>query len=359
MAPAQSYVRDVYPIWEKYCLGCHASGTRMGSLDIETWEGLQRGGNHGTILVPGNLKASRLYTMLIGEGAPAMPMDGKVLSAAEIDVVRKWIASGATPPTAGEIALLKQRAAGEEPNPIFSLAWRPGTLEIAVGRTQTVDLLHPDTKQIRATLRGHAGPVRALAFSSDGRRLAAAGGQPGRPGEVLIWDTATQSIVARIASQRDAIDAVAFSPDRKRIATASFDHAVKLWDAATGREIRTLKGGTGGVTALALSPDGGRLAAAGVDKSIRIWSVDDDAAALVQSSAPLPDAIIALTWSPDGRWLACSGADKSLQLLNAADLSVTKSLPGQSDLAYGLAFSPDNLRLAVGRMDGSVSLVAR
>ena len=46
---AQNYVRDVYPIWQKHCLGCHASGTKMGSLDIETWEGIQHGGNHGTM----------------------------------------------------------------------------------------------------------------------------------------------------------------------------------------------------------------------------------------------------------------------------------------------------------------------
>ena len=112
-AHAQRYVQDVFPIWEKHCLGCHASGTNMGSLDIETWEGLQRGGNHGTILVPGNTKSSRLYTMLIGETKPAMPMDGQVLSAAEIEIVRKWIASGAPPPSAAEIAELQRRAAGE------------------------------------------------------------------------------------------------------------------------------------------------------------------------------------------------------------------------------------------------------
>lgn len=114
LASAQSYVQDVFPIWEKHCLGCHASGTTMGSLDLETWEGLQRGGNHGTIVVPGDLKASRLYTMLTGETKPAMPMDGKVLSAGEIAVVRKWIASGAPPPSVAEITELQRRATGEQ-----------------------------------------------------------------------------------------------------------------------------------------------------------------------------------------------------------------------------------------------------
>ena len=114
IASAQSYVQDIFPIWEKHCLGCHASGTTMGSLDLETWEGLQRGGNHGTIVVPGDVRASRLYTMLTGETKPAMPMDGKVLGKEEIEVVRKWIASGAPPPSAAEITELRRRAAGED-----------------------------------------------------------------------------------------------------------------------------------------------------------------------------------------------------------------------------------------------------
>ena len=133
LASAQNYVHDVFPIWEKHCLGCHASGTTMGSLDLETWEGLQRGGNHGTIVVPGDLKASRLYTMLTGETKPAMPMDGNVLSAREIAVVRKWIASGAPPPSAAEITELQRRATGQQ-NPKARHGSRQGKRSTRVGR---------------------------------------------------------------------------------------------------------------------------------------------------------------------------------------------------------------------------------
>ena len=132
LASAQNYVQDVFPIWEKHCLGCHASGTTMGSLDLETWEGLQRGGNHGTIVVPGDVKASRLYTMLTGETKPAMPMDGNVLSAREIEVVRKWIASGAPPPSAAEITELRRRATDEQKPK--ARANRPASQWIASGR---------------------------------------------------------------------------------------------------------------------------------------------------------------------------------------------------------------------------------
>lgn len=409
-ASAQTYVRDVYPIWEKHCLGCHASGTKMGSLDIETWEGLQRGGNHGTILVPGNIKESRLYTMLTGETKPAMPMDGQVLSAGEMEVVRKWIASGATPPSAAEIAMLRTRAAGEQAPAapvknikpqIFSLAWRPRTADIAVGRFQTVDLLDSATKKVQATLAGHAEVVRALAFTKDGKRLAAAGGRPGREGEVILWDAEQRTILAKIKGHQDVIYSVAFSPDGKLLATASYDKFIKLWDTATGLEIRTLKdhidaiyslaftpGGqrlvsgsadrtikiwnvstgerlftlsdpTDGINAIALSPDGKRVAAAGLDKNIRVWELADKSGTLIQSAIAHEDAIIALAWSLDGARIVSSCADKTLKIFSATDLTELKSLPGQSDWVYGLAFSADSAKIAVGRFDGSFALLER
>jgi tetratricopeptide (TPR) repeat protein len=64
---------------------------------------------------------------------------------------------------------------------------------------------------------------------------------------------------------------VAFSPDGRRLASASDDETVKLWDVASGQELRTLKGHTGPVLSVAFSPDGWRLASAGDDRMVKIW----------------------------------------------------------------------------------------
>src|SRR5258708_11642951 len=92
---AQEFSKDIAPIFAANCIGCHASVVKMGSLDLDTMEGIRTGGNNGTVLVPGDSSASRLYLMVAGKMAPAMPLSGKSLAAGEVETIRKWIDAGA------------------------------------------------------------------------------------------------------------------------------------------------------------------------------------------------------------------------------------------------------------------------
>lgn len=89
------FKRDVIPIFEEYCLGCHATGMRMGSFECDTFEGVMRGATHGAVVVPGRSGDSRLYQTLIGKITPAMPMNNRSLTKRELDTIRRWIDSGA------------------------------------------------------------------------------------------------------------------------------------------------------------------------------------------------------------------------------------------------------------------------
>jgi WD40 repeat protein len=396
--------KDVNSIFAARCNGCHAAAVKMGSLNLQTWAGFQEGGTHGKIVVPGKSAESRLYLLITAKEMPSMPMDGSKLSPEQIEIIRAWIDAGTPGPESGESApdptatsLPKIEPKVPTKPQIFDLAYSPDGKLLALAGYKEVRLVDPATKQEFAKLSGHAGTVRAMAFSHNGKLLAAAGGLPGRSGEVLIWDVAQRKLLHTIHGHADCIYGVAFSPDGKSVATASYDKFVKLFDIATEKEVRTYKDHIDAVYAVAFTPDGKRLvsgaadrtikiwnvetgerlytlsepqdgintiaidssgkfvAAGGLDKSIRIWSLGEKEGTLIHSQIAHEDAILRLTWSPDGTELLSSSADKTVKLYRSSDLSELQSF-SEPDWVYGLQFNPDGKTFAIGRFDGSLTI---
>lgn len=399
-----SFAKDVLPIFAANCAGCHSSQAKMGSLDLDTFEGLIKGGNHGTVVVPGKSAESRLYQMIAGKAQPAMPLSGKALAAGEIETIRNWIDAGAKPPAPGEVAVAAKPAipvikpvATVKPE-IGSLAFSPDGKLLAVGTYKEVRLVDPASRKVLGTLPGQAEVVRAVAFSRDGKVLAAAGGAPAQAGELKLWDVEKRSELRTIKGHSDCIYAVAFSPDGKQVATSSYDKLIKLWDVDSGKEVRTLKDHIDAVYALAFTPDGKRLvsaaadrsvkvwdvesgtrlytmsealdglntvaldptgklvAAGGLDKSIRIWSLGDRGATLLRSLIAHEDAILKLAWSPNGKLLVSTSADRTIKVFRPEDLTELKTFADQPDWVLSVDFAPDAKSFAAGRFDGSLEI---
>jgi WD40 repeat protein/mono/diheme cytochrome c family protein len=396
--------QDVSSIFVARCYGCHAAAVKMGSLNLQTWEGLQEGGTHGKIVVPGKSAESRLYLLITGKEMPSMPMDGSKLGPEQVEIIRAWINAGAPGPAPGESSQTPVADALPKIEPktpvrpqIFDLAYSPDDKVLALAGYREVRLVDPTTKKEIGRLIGHAGTVRAIAFSRDGKLLAAAGGLPARSGEVLIWDVEQRKLLHAIHGHSDCIYGVAFSPDGKSVATASYDKLVKLFDISSEKEIRTYKDHIDAVYAVAFTPDGKRLvsgaadrtikiwnvetgerlytlsepqdgintiavdptgkfvAAAGLDKSIRIWSLGEKEGTLLHSLIAHENAILRLAWSPDGTELLSSSADRTVKLFRTSDLTELKSFP-EPDWVYGLQFAPDGKSFAVGLFDGSLTI---
>jgi WD40 repeat protein len=406
-----SYER-VDAIFQSKCVACHGHTTRQSGLNLESFDALVAGGKRGAAVIPGNSGESLLMKFVDGTLKPRMPF-GDELSAGEIGVIKAWIDAGAKGPAGASIPAIgaapepakSEKAGLPEIKPIASvkaaissLAFQPMGAALALGGYKEVVLIGANGKPI-ARLEGHANQVRGLAFSPDGRLLAAAGGAPGQFGEIKVWSVAGRKELLSIRGHHDNIFAIAFSPDGKLLASCSYDRMVKLWDVATGKEVRNLKDHTDAVFAIAFSPDGkllasasadraikiwdaatgdrlytlgdGRdamntvafhpsgmlLAGAGADRVIRVWEVNEKEGKQIRSLIAHEDAINQVVFSPDGKTLASTGADKMIKLwdVTAPQMTEIKMLERQPDWALVMAYAPDGKKLAVGRYDGSVA----
>jgi WD40 repeat protein len=196
----------------------------------------------------------------------------------------------------------------------------------------------------RLTLRGHAQPILAVAWSPDGTRLASAAGQvnqPSRPGELFLWEARPDARPLRLRGHTGPVLAAAFSPDGKVLAGGSLDGTVRLWDAH-GALRRTLATRAGAVSALAFAPDGTRLACAGRDGSVRIWDARSGAERLVLR---IPDGELdGLAFSPDGTRLAGAGG-RAVRLWDAHSGALLLTLAHPAPV-HCVAFSPAGDHLA-------------
>jgi WD40 repeat protein/predicted Ser/Thr protein kinase len=186
----------------------------------------------------------------------------------------------------------------------------------------------------------HAGRATAVAYRPDGKEFASAGGEPGKPGEVKIWDASTGRLLRTIQG-KGPIAALAYHPSLHWIAWAGADRKAYVWDLDGDRMLGVLAGHTAAINALAFSSDGVRLASAGVDRSIRIWRLDDPAKmeSTPQTFGPADGEIMALAFHPDNKTLASGGQDRVIRIWNVSDGSLESEWKGHDGDIRALAYS--------------------
>jgi len=214
------------------------------------------------------------------------------------------------------------------------------------GRTQASLAAGP-----RQRLKRHGKPVRAVAFSPDGTRLATAS----EDGTVRHWDTITGAEVGPTIRTPWAL-AIAYTPDGRRLATGGSDGRVRIWDAVSGRQLTQQPSRAYWVRAVSFSPDGALLASGGDDGMVRLWNgITGEELALLPGHT---QAVACVAFSPDGTRLASGGQDGTIRIWDleggpdgARELAV---LRGHVEWVWSIAFTPDGTRLVSGGSDGTV-----
>jgi cytochrome c len=197
-------------------------------------------------------------------------------------------------------------------------------------------------------LRFHDGAVNAAVFLRDGRIATS-----GEDARIAIWRPGEPQPTTVLTGHEAPVVALAVSPDGTTLASASWDHTARLWPLAGGAP-RVIAGHAQNVNGVAFAPDGRALVTAGYDATLRITPLGGEGTPVI---ATLPTALNAVAVAPDGE-ITTAGADGKVYLLSAAGELKAEIEAAQTPI-IAVAVSGDGRRIAAAGIRGSVAIIDR
>src|SRR5262245_25331446 len=232
--------------------------------------------------------------------------------------------------------------------PVRALAISPDGTHAVSGSFDTSAIRWSLTKNVaEQVLRRHDDAVNAITYLKDGRIVTA-----GADAHIAIWTPGRQQPDKILDGHSGPIASLAVSLDNMLLASASWDRTVRLWPL-NGGEPRVLEGNTQNANGVAFSPDGKNVVSAGYDATIRIWPLKGGS----ETVSNLPTPLNAVAIAPDGEIVA-AGANGKVYFLssNGDPLADVEASPTP---VIAVAISPDGNLVAAAGIRGSVAVIER
>lgn len=372
-APAPvSFDKQVRPILQANCQGCHQPAKAGGSYVMTSFEGLLKGGESGEpAIAPGKPEESPLVDMITPfDGAAEMPRDRAPLHPTEIETITQWIAQGAvddSPRTDGPKYDAEHPPEYRRAPAVPALAFSPDGSLLAVAGFNEVALWRGDGSERVARLVGLSRRINSLAFSPDGSKLAVAGGVPATMGEIQVWDVAKRKLLLSAPTTFDTVHGASWAPDGSKIAYGCADHSVRAIDAKTGEQVLFMGSHDDWALATVFSIDGSHLISAGRDMSAKLTEVAtqrfiDNITSITPGA--LKGGLMALARHPERDEIVIGGSDGQPRVYRifrqttrviGDDSNLMRELPPLSGRVFGVAVSPDGKRIAAAGSLGGAS----
>ena len=410
-----SYYRQVRPILQRNCAGCHQPAKAGGKLVLTNFASLLAGGESGAGFEAGKPDVSLIIESISGE-KPAMPQKADPLSSVQVALISRWIREGAKDdtPTSVQDTISPESPPVYSSSPVISaLAYSPDSQTLAVSGFREILLHKADGSGLVARLVGRAQKISSIEYSPDGTLIAATGGTPSLFGEVQFWNAADRKLarsatftadtlfggrfstdgqmfafggadnsarvilvataeqILKFDAHADWVMGTAFSLDGKHLITVSRDRSVKLSIVLSGQFVDNITSITpgalkGGLLAIRRHPQRDELLIGGSDgepklyKMLRTQSrVIGDDFNKIRGYQPMPGRVVSLDFSADGsKFVACSstGSAGFVRIYSTDDAKLLHELKGHARGVFAVAFSPDGQHVATGGFEGLVRI---
>jgi mono/diheme cytochrome c family protein len=275
-----SYYKEIRPIFQQHCNGCHQPAKPLGGFVMTTHGDLFKAGERGKVgVVPKKPAESYLIEQIKvhDNGKAEMPKNRDPLNPIQIKQISEWIAQGAKDDTPASARAVVVDAANPPkylaPPVVTALSFAPNGKSLAVAGYHEILLYDTAMYALQSRLIGISERVQSLAYSPDGRKIAAVGGAPGRFGEVQIWNPETEKLLISAPVTYDTLYGVSWSPDAKAVAFGCADNTVRAIDALTGKQILQMGTHSDWVLGTTFAQDGLHLVSVGRDMSMKLTEV--------------------------------------------------------------------------------------
>lgn len=283
-------------------------------------------------------------TKQTGDLLLAFASEGKILATAS-SRIRLWDADAGT--DLGELPI-------KNVEPINSLALSPDGATLAVGfRGAQIELWDTKTKARVGTFKCD-GPLYAVSWSPDGKRLAAAGGS-----KIFVWDRQTEFLVKSFpvkegpATGFPTIRTLVFGPDNNSLAAGGWDAVIRVYNLrvknpADPKDVRLCEGHLSSIFSLAFSADGRTLVSGSFDRTVRLWEAFSGKQIAIYKGHV--GEVQGVAFHHDGRSIWSAGSDASLLRWDVPGLTNDGKLPEltlgvqELDAAWGLLASEETPR---------------
>ncbi len=369
-----SFYRDVRPIFQEKCHGCHQPAKNKGGYVMTDFDGLLKGGeSEERAILPGNPAQSHLVEQITPvNGEAEMPAKGGPLTEKEILLVSQWIADGAlddTPASAKTEYNREHPPLYTRPPVVTSLDYSPDGKWLAIAGYHEVLLHRADGSGLVDRLIGLSERIESVRFSSDSTKLAVTGGLPGRMGEVQVWDVEKRELKVSVPVTFDTVYGASWSPDGELVAFGCADTTLRAINAKSGAEVLYQGSHDDWILDTVFSLKGDHVISVGRDQTVKLTELEtqrfvDNITSITPGA--LRGGLAAVARHPTRDEVLVGGADGTPQIYRIQretkrvigdNANLIRRFPPMTGRIFSVDFSPDGKRIVAGSSLNGVGYV--